>query len=188
MSQRVKTTLNHTSLGNTICNRFFSWKIHTPMNGILRLSYKRKNLATLGSQWTSEPVSSSRRDLFQCIVIFGGVALAGPCFKIRLCQLWGWWRHCSHGLFFGEQISRSGQRWSNTNKDINLQLKFEFGNVQHHDFYHVEGFWQSSTCCMKDPYDPCGQVSILNNPGMAWEKETHGKRQLERRSLICKLL
>ena len=96
--------------------------------------------------------------------------------------------HCSHGLFFGEQISRSGQRWSNTNHDINLQLKFKFSNVQHHNLYHVEGFWQSSTCCMNHPYSRCGQVSILNNPRMAWEKETHGKRRLERRSLVCKLL
>ena len=84
--------------------------------------------------------------------------------------------HCSHGLFFGEQISRSGQRWSNTNHDINLQLKFKFSNVQHHNLYHVEGFWQSSTCCMNHPYSRCGQVSILNNPRMAWEKETHGKK------------
>ena len=38
--------------------------------------------------------------------------------------------HFSHGLVFGEQISRRGQRWSNTNHDINLQLKFEFSNVQ----------------------------------------------------------
>ena len=97
-------------------------------------------------------------------------------------------RHFSHGLVFGEQISRRGQRWSNTNHDINLQLKFEFSNVQHHNLYHVEGFWQSSTCCMNHPYSRCGQVSILKNPRMAWKKESHGKRQLERRSLICKLL
>ena len=96
--------------------------------------------------------------------------------------------HFSHSLFFGEQVLHRGQRWSNANHDINLQLKFQFGNVQNHNLYHVEGFWQSSTCCMKHPYDRCGQVSILNNPGMAWEKESHGKRQLERRSLICKLL
>jgi len=29
---------------------------------------------------------------------------------------------------------------------------------------------------MNHPYSRCGQVSILNNPRMAWEKETHGKK------------
>ena len=55
-------------------------------------------------------------------------------------------------------------------------------------FHHIKGFWQSSTRCIKHQCDCCGPVSTLNNPGMAWTKESHGKRQLKRRPLICELL
>ena len=55
-------------------------------------------------------------------------------------------------------------------------------------FHHIKGFWQSSTRCIKHQCDCCGPVSTLKNPGMAWTKESHGKRQLKRRPLICELL
>ena len=42
--------------------------------------------------------------------------------------------------------------------------------------------------CIKHQCDCCGPVSTLNNPGMAWTKESHGKRKLKRRPLICELL